>query len=263
MKKFFLLAMTALMMLACNNNEPGAMNGVFSVSKSQKVYFSQGNLQYKASTKTWRFATNQYDVLGEQNCYVSDPYDGWIDTFGWGTGKNPTATSSNSADYSKFSEWGNNAIANGGNETFLWRTLSHTEWKYLLEQRRNAAELCGLATVNGVQGCVLLPDNWKSSSKFSFAADWHNYDHNVYSASEWKKMEARGAVFLPAGGWRFGKEMTRVNEYGGYWTSTGTDNNSDDPQAFGFYFDGDDDGIYNNYTFPRRFCMTVRLVQDK
>jgi glyoxylase-like metal-dependent hydrolase (beta-lactamase superfamily II) len=86
-------------------------------------------------------------------------------------------------------------------------------------------------------------------------------DH--YNPETVKKLEARGAVFLPAGGWRFGKEMTRVNEYGGYWTSTGTDNNSDDPQAFGFYFDGDDDGIYNNYTFPRRFCMTVRLVQDK
>ena len=46
----------------------GALRGVFSVSENRLVKFSQGNLQYKATTETWRFADNQYDYVG-----------GWID----------------------------------------------------------------------------------------------------------------------------------------------------------------------------------------
>ena len=42
----------------------GAINGLFSVSPSKQVYFSQGNLQYQASTNTWRFAEHQYDYVG-------------------------------------------------------------------------------------------------------------------------------------------------------------------------------------------------------
>lgn len=263
MKKLILFAFAALAMLACNPNEPGAMKGVFSVSKSQKVYFAQGNLQYQASTDTWRFAANQFDTIGALNCNVSDKYDGWIDTFGWGTGKNPTATSLNDNDYYKFSEWGNNAISNGGNETFLWRVLTHDEWKYLLEERRFASELQGLATVNGVHGCILLPDNWSSSKKYSFTPEQHDYSRNIYSVSEWRKMEKEGAVFLPAAGMRFGTEVAYVNEHGYYWTSSPY--SKDETQACGVYVDQEDEdaGIDNYYVFPRRFCMSIRLVQDK
>lgn len=31
----------------------GTINGLFSISPTQQVYFSQGNLQYQASTKTY------------------------------------------------------------------------------------------------------------------------------------------------------------------------------------------------------------------
>lgn len=250
--------MTALAMLACSSNEPNVEEGAFSVSKSQKVYFSPGNLQYQASTNTWRFAANQYDTIGALNCNVSDKYEGWIDTYAWGTGNNPTATSLNDKDYDKFSDWGNNAISNGGNKTYQWRVLTHKEWKYLLDERRSAAELKGLGTVNGVHGCILLPDNWSSSDKYSFIPEQRDYSRNIYSVGEWEKMEEDGAVFLPASGWRFGTEITHVNEYGLYWTSTPDDKTD----AYGFYFDAEDEGIYNNYVFPRRFCMTVRLVQD-
>ena len=79
----------------------GAINGLFSVSATQQVYFSQGNLQYKASTNIWRFAENQWDYVGTQNSgssgtsggtvsgsdnsMISATYEGWIDLFGWGT----------------------------------------------------------------------------------------------------------------------------------------------------------------------------------
>lgn len=37
----------------------GKLPGLFSISPTQQVQFSQGNLQYQASTNTWRFAENQ------------------------------------------------------------------------------------------------------------------------------------------------------------------------------------------------------------
>lgn len=79
----------------------GAINGLFTINDNgDQVYFSQGNLQYQASTNTWRFAENQWDFVGTQNPNYGDPggtipgsdnanisenYCGWIDLFGWGT----------------------------------------------------------------------------------------------------------------------------------------------------------------------------------
>ena len=63
----------------------GSLVGKFSVSSSKQVSFSQGNLQYQASTNTWRFAENQYDYVGNANRKPSATYNGWIDLFGWGT----------------------------------------------------------------------------------------------------------------------------------------------------------------------------------
>lgn len=75
----------------------GAINGVFSINASQKVYFSQGNLQYNAAQGThsvatggteqgtWRFAEHQWDIVGAANSNISSSYNGWIDLFGWGT----------------------------------------------------------------------------------------------------------------------------------------------------------------------------------
>ncbi|MBQ6771707.1 MAG: hypothetical protein IJP44_12120, partial [Bacteroidales bacterium] len=43
------------------NAQTGALNGLFSVNDSTQVRFSQGNLQYQASTNTWQFAENQWN----------------------------------------------------------------------------------------------------------------------------------------------------------------------------------------------------------
>ena len=90
-----------------------ALSGLFSVSADKQVYFSQGNLQYQASTDTWRFAENQYDMIGNDNANVSSSYSGWIDLFGWGTGNHPTDTIQNSEIYNEFVDWGVNPIYNG------------------------------------------------------------------------------------------------------------------------------------------------------
>lgn len=74
--------------------------GVFSVSADKQVSFAKGNLQYQASTKSWRFAENQYDYISNANTNISATYDGWIDLFGWGTsGYNNTANDPAAINY--------------------------------------------------------------------------------------------------------------------------------------------------------------------
>lgn len=82
----------------------GALTGLFSVAEDNWVRFSKGNLQYQASTNTWRFADYQWCFVGGKdyitgnefgNIYengnmcsndsASESYGGWIDLFGYGT----------------------------------------------------------------------------------------------------------------------------------------------------------------------------------
>ena len=205
----------------------GALPGKFTINDSgTQVQFSQGNLQYKASKKTWRFANQQYYYVGSENENISSTYNGWIDLFGWGTGNNPTNSSTDEADYATFTDWGTNPISNGGNKANAWRTLTKDEWKYLSRGRSKADELYGQALVAGVPGLLLLPDNWVTPSGLTWKADHPGaWTMNVYSVDNWAKMEKAGAVFLPAAGYRRGTGVLYVGSYGGYWSATpdGTD----------------------------------------
>ena len=80
-RNLMLLSVATAMFTACSNEpevtkqggvtiENGAIKAAFSVSDSKQVYFSQGNLQYQASTDVWRFAENQWDYVGTQ---MQDP----------------------------------------------------------------------------------------------------------------------------------------------------------------------------------------------
>lgn len=70
---------------------PAKFGGVFTINADgDRVRFAPGNLQYQASTGTWRFAKHQYDAIGN-NAGNNDFGDTrstqaeWIDLFGWGT----------------------------------------------------------------------------------------------------------------------------------------------------------------------------------
>lgn len=196
-------------------------NAVFEVNDSgEKVLFSQGNLQYQASTGTWRFAEHQYDIIGEDNKNISSTCSGWIDLFGWGTGSNPTLSTTNYSDYATFTDWGVNKISNGGNTANQWRTLSKDEWVYLFSGRANAASLRSQAIVNNVHGYIFLPDSWSIPSGVSFTANASNWTTNTYSTADWGKMEQNGAVFLPAAGDGDGTGVNDVGSSGCYWSST-------------------------------------------
>ena len=217
----------------------GALSGKFTINAGGgKVNFSMGNLQYQASTDTWRFAPNQYDMIGSDNANISDSYTGWIDLFGWGTGNNPTNSSTNSGDYSTFTDWGVNTISNGGNIADLWHTLTKDEWVYLFEHHTK-----GWSTVNGVNGYVIRPDGISTAVASS------------YTASEWATEEAAGSVFLPAACSRGGKTFN-AGSWGDYWSSTPYNSND----AYYLYFNSSQPYPSNN---TGRFGgRSVRLVYE-
>ena len=210
----------------------GSKGGLFTVnSNGDQVWFSQGNLQYQASTDTWRFAEHQYDRIGNDNVNISSSYSGWIDLFGWGTGGNPTLVSADNIDYTTFVDWGVNTISNGGNTANCWRSLTRQEWTFIFINRSNASSKYGGGKVNGVGGIIILPDDWTLPSGCNFDAGMDGWDDNVYSSQQWAKMEQAGAVFLPATGVRvpgvpihmaslFGGRDNSVNNFGDYWTAT-------------------------------------------
>lgn len=265
MKKLFFIAIASLGMIACSEkNSPttpvsinGALPGKFSVSLTNQIQFSQGNLQYQASSNSWRFAGNQWEIIGEGNKNISPTYSGWMDLFGWGTGNNPTNVSGNNDDYLSFIDWGVNIISNGGGKANMWRTLSQAEWIYLLDTRTNAEQLRGHATVNNIHGYIILPDDWKTPEGFAFKGGLtYSWDSNVYSGDNWRKMEAAGAVFLPAAGSRRELIVFDINTYGNYYTSTA----KSPVHTTSFYFTSL--ASYAKGGYDCCFGRSVRLVQD-
>ncbi|MBR4690245.1 MAG: hypothetical protein IKO90_07260 [Bacteroidales bacterium] len=254
----------------------------FSVAEDKRVLFSQGNLQYQASTKTWRFAKHQWDYVGSQksenerenggtiagsdNVDISSTYNGWIDLFGWGTSgyngcepyfveESPYAFYGNGkSDIAGTNyDWGvYNTILNGGTDN-MWRTLTKEEWNYLLKKRVNATEKYGLATVNNVVGLVLLPDDWIMPKDITFSYGISNgYKQNIYSANEWIKMEDNGAVFLPAAGWRQSYRYAD-GHVGVYYINSLLDyNNNNKLYGVGSYWSSSIDTLQQNQTFSAR-----------
>ncbi len=174
------------------NVPTGAAGGVFRVSDTRRVWFSQGNLQFRTTGKhrcadgteqtgTWRFAEKQYGFAGN-SADVGPAYTEWFGTFAWGTGGwssgavsyQPWSKSNNAdafflkGDPAKnmtgdcaYADWGvYNAISNGGNEPGLWRTLTVGEWRYLLRNTRwTAVDMQPMDDAQPViGGILLLPD---------------------------------------------------------------------------------------------------------
>ena len=242
---------TAIFVEEGNGGEEPTGLAVFSVSATQKVMFSPGNLQWSATGShaiigggiaagTWRFASNQWDTIGAGNNNISSTYTGWIDLFGWGTSgynnKYPYMTKTTYADYGNgdndiadtYYDWGvYNAIYNSKTNTTeapgTWRTLTKDEWGFLLNDR---TPLSGIryahAEVNGVNGIIIVPDNWEHSiySLNNVNSNDASYTSNIINATDWSKLEAVGCVFLPAAGSRGGTSVNSVDFTGRYWSAS-------------------------------------------
>lgn len=236
----------------------GSKGGLFTINADgDQVWFSQGNLQYQASTNTWRFAEHQYDYVGADNANISATYSGWIDLFGWGTGSNPTLSSTDYSYYGTFTDWGSNTISNGGNTANSgWRTLSQVEWNYLLYTRANASSKMGGGSVNGVHGEIVLPDSWTLPAGLTFTAGQNGWQ-NSYTLAQWALMEAAGAVFLPTAGYRYGTSVYDVGNLGIYWPSTPWD------EFFAYHLDISSYGLGIDVTNAyHSFGFAVRPVRD-
>lgn len=248
------------------------INGKFSVSETRQVYFSEGNLQYQASTDSWRFAEHQWDIIGDANKNISSDYSGWIDLFGWATsgfdGKYPYMSSKWGTDYGNSNDisgtnhdWGvfNSDPEDGGKN---WRTMTKDEWKYIFEKRNTASGIrYAKAIVNKMSGLILLPDDWDSNTYSLVDTDKPRakYSSNIISKSDWMdKFEANGAVFLPAAGDRFENEVTKAGSEGYYWSSSFSGKLTNMPYLEQFA----DGNLWVNVGYQRCCGFSVRLVCD-
>lgn len=246
-----------------NGGGGGGSDGRFSVSETQKVDFAPGNLQYQASTGTWRFAEHQYDYVGEDNEHISSTYSGWIDLFGWGTwtgsSPNPCNTSTNYNDYTFDLDDFQGTIT--GYENYIWRTLSKKEWEYVFNTRSTSSGICyAKACVNNVNGVILLPDDWSSSyySLSSTNTAGASFSSNTITSSQWDTLEQHGAIFLPAAGYRTGASVSYVGSAGAYWSLSSS---SSSDLASGVYFNS---GIFSadyGYRYNGRSVRLARLAE--
>ena len=267
----------------------GAIPGLFTVNPDgDKVYFSKGNLQYigNAATPYWKFADNQWDYLSTNGSNATNVDR---DLFGWGTsGSAPTGqtarapyyTTQTNSDYvsnitTNGASWGENSEWDWGvNMGSGWRTLTKDEWTYVFNTRsttttnmptgdNSSAARYTKATVAGVSGVILFPDNYAhpAGASVTVSSAGYNTGNKAYTtftvdATNWAKMEATGCVFLPAAGYRNGASVNGADSDGYYWSSTayyGTNY----AYYVDFYSDGVDPALGNN-----RFSgLSVRLVR--
>ena len=253
----------------------GTKGGFFTINgDGDKVWFSQGNLQYYQGSHTWHFADYQYYFVGSDNSNIgSSTYTGPIDLFGWSTGSKPTTHTTEYSDYcyenDAFDDWGNNAISNGGNTANIWRTLTAAEWTYLFKTRTTSTNLSTdnaryvAAKVEGRNGVILFPDCYTHPSSIQTPSYINvggssGFGNNIYSSTQWAAMEAAGAVFLPAAGNRSGTTLSYIGSYCQYWSS----DSYNDTRARLLGFTNFNLFTPDNNNIERYTGCSVRLVMD-
>ena len=154
----------------------------FAIAVDHFATFAPGNLQYNPASGDWRFAAEQYDIIGTDNNNAAASYNGWIDLFGWGTsghdntlndalainfhpydtssqeisttnnvfgyGPSSNMTDGSLVGTSELYDWGmknriNNPKTNEVDAARTWRCLTAAEWNFVFNTRP-------AATVNGV-----------------------------------------------------------------------------------------------------------------
>lgn len=260
-----------------NSFPVGAINSLFTINEDgDQVYFSQGNLQYQASTNTFQFAKTQLEYIGWRNSRISPSYDGWIDLFGWGTsgwdcghpyyhpwdyepGNYGPVGNDLTGEYAN-SDWGvYNPIYHGSDQPGLWRTLTQPEWETLLMTRQTPSGIRYVkAKIDATPGLLIIPDNWDSDT-YSFTNPnlYESYfTDNLITEDDWHDiLEPAGVVFLPAAGVRSEKTVCETTKTGNYWSAT-------HHYSYGFALLFHDYYIYTNDYYNHYHGKSVRLVQD-
>ena len=253
---------------------PWSINGLFSVSATKKVVFSKGNLRCMKSGESWAWSTfsNQYDYYNAYNennwdkfCWVGASGDLNSEPDKWGISTSMANSDFGTNDDDKLkSDWGYR-IGTG------WRTPTNDEWTYLLKTRDGATSKYGFATVNGVNGIIILPDVFVDPKRnlnededtddfVGKATSNYGYNRNVYNLDGWADMEKNGAVFLPAAGDRYGVDFYDAGTDGYYWSSTAAPTSSFG-NAYLMSF-GSNSLRIGDKKLSRGYGLSVRLVRD-
>ena len=205
-------------------------------------------------------------------------------------------TKCNLEDRTGTADWGKaNTISNNSNTG--WHVMTSNDFIALIGQlyewgyyegdgvepdpRDNCGILFGKGKVGEcIPGLIILPDDWEwtgdvaqfgpdvedASRKWQPGPDTGGWP-NVYSYYEWSLMEAAGAVFLPAAGYRYGNKVCvgenlpegyegAVFHTGNYWSST----HNETRNACSLYFTAW--GIASQAFYARLYGYSVRLVRD-
>ena len=115
---------------------------------------------------------------------------------------------------------------------------------------------------------LLLPDDWAAPTGFSFASGTGAYERTTFdatassgAANAWVDIEAAGAVFLPAAGYRPTKTVSHVNSQGYYWASTefhSYERPIGAAKCIRFYTDS----VLPDDQYVRNYGLSVRLVRE-
>ena len=271
----------------------------FSISSTQKVVISPGNLQATydaaAQTWTWDFAAHQYDRIGNApgNTTIttevkesSEPYaklseSGTVDLFDWSTAYTYYGIStSNDGTYTnpttaEFVDWGGLPIGNYA--PGYWRTPSWAEWEYMLFSRSAStiggtenARFLKVASVAGMKGLIIFPDQFTWDVNMMGQAPSCNNSggtgNGTFSAAQWEALEAAGAVFLPSTGWRLSPTYVETVDYadahGVYWTSDVSRHPNLGPGFLWFKYGSRYGTVSREYRYSDKSGLAVRLVHD-
>lgn len=203
-------------------NTNAVSKGEFSIGQGFKVHFAKGNLQYKPSTEEWRIAEQPWETVGSKNKNVKNSnYKGWLDLFPWNGAQYLAVWSYSVSPDLAYYDLGQSPISNGGGRT--WFTPSSGEWYYILFYRETSSGIrFTKGKVNGINGLILLPDDW-DESKYNLKSTNDvsaKFNSNKVSSGDWTNIfEPAGAVFLPVTGMRDQLNVADVDSFGGYYAS--------------------------------------------
>lgn len=155
-----------------------------------------------------------------------------------------------------------------------YRVLADWEWYCLFYERPNHDKLFGMGRLGKCPaGLIILPDQWEWTGMDDLASRWQpgfQSDYlNTFTYVEWARMEAKGAVFIPAGGVGQCSEgnytITGVWDVGKMWLCHNID---------AFTSEGGEDASTSNYFdfspsaserfvggCPRYNALPIRLVE--
>ena len=277
----------AIPVIHSNEYHSDATDRTITVDKTPKftigdkqVEFAPGNLMATTedgwTTWSWSFMEHQYSTIETDGDINANRLgETAISLFKWaangtGDGEKPNKCDAENSHVREDltlennTDWGH--CIGGGN---TWRTPSDDEWNYVLNRivAINKSSW-GVASVNNVNGLLLLPDNWNGALDSDFVYGNESGLINTYSESttpKWSEMEAAGVVFLPACGYveheDTGSYITGFGVSGCYWASTYADMYQGNTESYSLFFSisGKEAYTYSDHT---HYNSSVRLIRD-